>query len=312
MKDRLLATNPTPIHLLGQPVSAILRNVGAVEIPPHSLVEVTGSYLTAVADPSPIVGQLVLQVRRPTKNIHFSLASSGPIAIPQNKQGPGFYGPVLPIGQATAPGINNQCRPTADGFGLTPGTGPLLQLTSGGSVNLYALNSVQQMYGFILTDTMGFESGAANITDPKDGTFLLTDETVYDPFNYYFGSLTGTEGFVVYCHDRWLCLPGEGSGKDCGKIQFTIVSANLTAGTALVTITHRPCGCELVPQESGGTVTVHDEMGFFADEIAEDLVGRKGTAWYGQDDANAGSSSDGCKWLIDGLQCETDDEAIPV
>lgn len=298
MNPNLLATNPTPIPLVGQSLSVILRNVGGTQIPAHGLVEVTGYYTTGTTDPAPINGQVILQVRRPTKHVLFSLASAGPVAIPVGKQGPGYYGPVIPIGQGTAPGIGKQARATLDSFGVTAGTGPLLQLTSGTSVNLYAVNTVQQVFGFELTDAMGCESGEASIIDPTTGDVLEEEVTVYDVFQYFRGAMPLTKGFVIYCHDKWVCMRSHFSG----DIEFVINSANLSSRTALVTISYRPAGCEVVPEEVGGIVTVHDTMGYFADETAADLVGRKGTAWYGQDSTDCNAP----KWLVNGLMCDTD------
>ena len=87
-----------------------------------------------------------------------------------------------------------------------------------------------------------------------------------------------------------------------GRIQFTIVSANLSSGTAIVDVTWRPCGVLNVQEEDiNGRVTVKDTMGYFDDEVAEDLVGRKGTAWYASN-----NQSLSCEWIVDGLQCDTD------
>lgn len=82
-------------------------------------------------------------------------------------------------------------------------------------------------------------------------------------------------------------------------IQFTIVTASVETGTAIGTVTHRPCKKTKVPGESGGLVNLYDTMGFFTDEVNEDLVGRKGTAWYTL--PNGGSA---CIWAINGLMCD--------
>jgi len=306
-----IPTQPLPIESLGSIPSAMLRNVGAVNIPPWSLVEIVDVYETAVADPAPIVGNLVLNVRRPTTALATGLACSGPIEVPVGKMAPGFYGPLLPLKHDV--GILQQFRPQSGAFAITLGTGPLKQITTGRDVNLFACDPVQPVRGFVLTEAIDANQGTASIVDPITGAVLGTGEILYDPYGYYTSSPVGTEGPCVYCRDGWLALGGSGGGTYCGRIGFEIISVD--GDSALVRITHRPCGCSLVPEEEDGEVTVWDDSCYFGDETAEALAGRKGTATYFQPDPDepsgesTGSSTSSeipCRWVVDGLCCPTD------
>ena len=304
----LIPTHPLPIDALGSIPSALLKNIGAVDIPPWSPVEIVDSYETTTSDPPPIVGNLVLEVRRPTTALAIALASSGPIKVPVGKMAPGFYGPLLPI--KSDAGFLEQFRPQANTFDLTNGVGPLRQVTTGRDVNIFALDPVQPMRGFVLTGAFVANVGTASIVDPLTGTVMGTGETLYDPYGYYSGASIGAEGPCVFAKDGWLALGG-GGGKFCGRIQFDILS--VSGDSALVQITHRPCGCSLVPEEDGGEVTVYDDSCFFGDETEEALVGRTGWATYMQpvDEIISSSgesvvSSSPCRWVVDGLCCPTE------
>lgn len=317
MIEHLLATHPLSNMRLGQPMSIMLYNTTGTTIPANSLVEVIGVN-TRLANAGPSNSQLVLSVRRPTSNLSILLASNGPIPIAPDKHAPGFFGPVLPLEQNV--GIGNQCRPTANSHNVTAGTGPLKQLTSDGGYNLFACDPVQPVRGFILTGAMNGSQAPGAVTDPVDSTILQTGLILHDPYGYLPNGNAGDEGFCVFCYDRWLILGGGGgSSKACDFIAFEILSVSSDRYSAVVSITHRTCGCLLVPEEVNGVVTVYDELEcHLSDEEPEALIGRKGTAKYVTGDkresssssegdssssSSESSSSTECLWMITGLCC---------
>jgi hypothetical protein len=317
MIEHLLAAQPLANHRLGQSISIMLKNVGAVSVPANALVEVTGVYTRQGGSAPPTSTELILEVTRPTSNLASCLASNGPVDIEPGAFGPGFFGPILPIA-AAGPGIRRQCRPTQNSFNVTAGTGPLLQLTNQGNYNLFACDPVQPLRGFILTGAMNGSQAPGSITDPVDSTILQSGQTLHDPYGYLQNGIAGDEGYCVYCYDRWLILGGGGSSRSCDFIAFEILSVSSDRYSAVVEITHRPCGCNLVPEEVAGIVTVYDELEcHLSDEEPSALIGRKGTARYmtgakresSSSEASSGASSSGssstkeCLWMIDGLCC---------
>lgn len=304
-----LPTQPLPNDELGKPMGCLMRNVGGSAIDPWSLVEVVSVYETAVDDPPPINGQLVLNVRQPTDALATLLGSTGAVRIPAGKQGPGFYGSILPLKQNT--GFGHQARATVGAYTLTAGTGSLAQSTTGRTLNLFHNDPVQPVRGFITTSTMTAGVASGSITDPTTKVVLRTGESIYDPYGYYEGQPGGVEGFCVFCHNKWCALGGAAAPR-CDKITFKVLEIlgdHLCGKQALVEIKIRPCGCDTVPLESDSQVIVHDYMGCHFNEDDGDLVGRKGTASYGLliddeiEEASSSTCSDECRWYVDGLCC---------
>jgi hypothetical protein len=313
MTSPYLPTQPLPNDELGKPMGCLMRNVGGVDIEPWSPVEIVDVYETAVSDPPPINGQLVLNVRQPTDALITMLGSTGAVKIPANKQGPGFYGSVLPLKQNT--GFGHQARATVGSFSLTAGTGSLAQATVGRTLNLFHNDPVQPVRGFITTATMTGGQAAGNITDPTTLVVLRSGETLYDPYGYYEGQPAGVQGFCVFCHNKWLTLGGAATPK-CDWIQFEllgIIGEHECGKMGLVEIKIRPCGCETVPGESDNQLIVYDWMGCHFDEENDgDLEGRRGSAQYGLlvegdviSSSTSGECSDECKWYVSGLCCPT-------
>lgn len=164
----------------------------------------------------------------------------------------------------------------------------------------------------VFTGPLGVPAGAAGICHSGDFGYAAFDGSSYS-FGDFFGVSqsssvlgAGSPGFVA-SGDTFVS-----SGNSVAlfkrldatffRIQFTILSANVISGSAIVNVTWRPCCVLRVPEEIGGNVTVSDTMGYFDGELSEELVGRKGTAWY------AANALGNCSWIIDGLQCETDEE----
>lgn len=303
-----LPTQPLPNSELGKPMGCLMRNVGAVAIDPWSPVEIVDVYETAVDDPPPINGQLVLNVRRPTDALITVLGSAGAVRIPVGKQGPGFYGSILPIEQN--PGFGAQSRATVNSFTLTAGTGSLAQVTTGRTLNLFHNDPVQPVRGFITTSTMTAGVATGSITDPTTLAVIRAGESIYDPYGYYEGLPSGVQGYCVFCHNKW-CAMGGAAAPKCDWVFFEVLEMleNTVCGmSALVEIKIRPCGCDTVPLESDSQLTVYDWMACHFDEDAGDLVGRKGTASYGlliDDELSSSSAEDcsECKWYVNGLCC---------
>lgn len=95
------------------------------------------------------------------------------------------------------------------------------------------------------------------------------------------------------------------SEKFCGTVRFEIQSVDTATVpySAYVYIRAKPCGCTLVPEDSGtGMLTVWDALQcLLYDESPEDLIGRRGFAHYMDIEPEYGLPL--CRWEIASLCC---------
>jgi hypothetical protein len=134
----------------------------------------------------------------------------------------------------------------------------------------------------------GYEAPEWKLYEPKDSY----DRIAIDLDRTYHKEDSYAEVFLF--HGQWYFV----KSSNAEMIRFTIVSVNLAAFTAVVTVTSRTCPLTVVSEEVSGQVTVHDPCECFLDEPEADLIGRCGTAVYMLPDGG-----DDCQWEIWHLCC---------